>query len=273
MKKQNFVFLVLALIFHVTAWSQPHNYDNQNIIYSTTTGGNTGVGIGTNSPNVTGFGAGNTILTLYSGINSAALEMNASRTTDGQSVGWITYKNGDHRILDYVVTRQANGKSGALKIRTNNGNGSTDGANMVERFVLQENGSIGIGLPKDVPVPSGYKLAVNGKGIFTEVDIQLYAAWPDYVFAPSYPLRPLHEVETFIRENQHLPDIPSAAQVEKKGSVSVGELQLKLLQKVEELTLYVIEQNKKIEGLIQENTVLKATNEDLEKRVSNLEEQ
>lgn len=72
--------------------------------------------------------------------------------------------------------------------------------------------------------------------------------WSDFVFDDDYNLPSLNEVENFINENNHLPDIPSAEDVEENG-VSVGEMQAKLLQKIEELMLYVIEQQKEIEML------------------------
>lgn len=72
--------------------------------------------------------------------------------------------------------------------------------------------------------------------------------WSDYVFDPAYRLKPLEEVERFVQENRHLPDIPSAAEVEEKG-VDVGEMNKLLLQKVEELTLYVIDLQKQLDEL------------------------
>ena len=72
--------------------------------------------------------------------------------------------------------------------------------------------------------------------------------WSDFVFDDGYNLRPLGEVERYIEANRHLPDIPSAQQVEKEG-VDVGEMNKLLLQKVEELTLYVIDLQKQIDEL------------------------
>lgn len=71
---------------------------------------------------------------------------------------------------------------------------------------------------------------------------------PDYVFKPDYELRSLTELESFIKVNSHLPNVPSAKEMETKGQ-NVGDVQLKLLEKVEELTLYMIEQNKKYKQL------------------------
>lgn len=103
------------------------------------------------------------------------------------------------------------------------------------------NGNVGIGTQDT----KGYKLAVNGNAIFTKVVVKAYSSWPDYVFQPTYRLRPLSEVEQYIKEYGHLPEVPSAEEVEKNG-VDVGDNQAALLKKIEELTLYVIEQNKKI---------------------------
>ncbi len=72
--------------------------------------------------------------------------------------------------------------------------------------------------------------------------------WPDYVFEEHYSLMPLHEVETYLKTNKHLPAIPSESEIKSSG-IDLGEMQVKLLEKVEELTLYLIEQNKEIEKL------------------------
>ncbi len=103
-----------------------------------------------------------------------------------------------------------------------------------------QNGNLGIGTttPKNL-------LDVKGTIHAQEVKVDMNN-WSDFVFHPSYQLKPLTEVEKFIKANGHLQDIPSATEVEQNG-VNVGEMQKKLLQKVEELTLYTIEQNKKLE--------------------------
>ena len=75
--------------------------------------------------------------------------------------------------------------------------------------------------------------------------------WPDYVFASEYQLMSLEEVEQYIQQHKYLPDVPSADEVAKNG-LELGESQAALLRKVEELTLYLIEQNRPIEQLKQE---------------------
>jgi hypothetical protein len=75
--------------------------------------------------------------------------------------------------------------------------------------------------------------------------------WPDYVFDSSYQLAPLHQVEKYIQQNKHLPAVPSAAEVKKEG-IDLGDNQAILLKKIEELTLYIIEQEKRIKKLEEE---------------------
>jgi hypothetical protein len=99
--------------------------------------------------------------------------------------------------------------------------------------------------------------AVNGEAIFTKAKVKDFGNWPDYVFNKDYQLPALAEVEKFIQQNKHLPGIPAAAEVQQKG-LDLGDNQAALLKKIEELTLYIIEQNKKIEGLEKKlNEVLK----------------
>ncbi|PWL30056.1 hypothetical protein [uncultured Roseivirga sp.] len=95
---------------------------------------------------------------------------------------------------------------------------------------------------------------------------------PDYVFSTNYELKTLKEVEEFIEANSHLPNIPSAKEIETNGQ-DVGELQLKLIEKIEELTLYVIEQEKKLEKmkiLEQQNQQLKEMLFELKSEVEEL---
>jgi hypothetical protein len=103
-----------------------------------------------------------------------------------------------------------------------------------------------------VAIPSGstYKMAVGG-GIITEkvrIATNGTTAWADYVFEPNYKLRSLSEVAQYIKINKHLPDVPSIAEVQASG-IDLAQTQVMLLQKVEELTLYVIEQQREIERL------------------------
>jgi hypothetical protein len=117
--------------------------------------------------------------------------------------------------------------------------------------VNRNSGNIGIGTSPG----SSFKLAVEGKIGAREVNVTLANPWPDYVFEKSYSLPSLEEVKSYINQNKHLPEVPSAKEIEANG-VNLGEMNMLLLKKIEELTLYIIDQNKaigaqneKIEGL------------------------
>jgi hypothetical protein len=99
-------------------------------------------------------------------------------------------------------------------------------------------------------------VSVNGKIMCEELKVQDSGSWPDYVFDKSYQLNSLHEVEKYIEENNHLPGIPNACTVEENG-VEIGNMQKLLLQKIEELTLYMIDADKRIKALETENQALK----------------
>ena len=94
----------------------------------------------------------------------------------------------------------------------------------------------------------GYQLAVNGSAIFTQVVVKNYANWPDYVFNNAYTPMPLDTLSDFIKKWQHLPGIPAAEEVKKDGQ-DLGKIQELQMQKIEELTLYVIQLQKEVEEL------------------------
>lgn len=108
---------------------------------------------------------------------------------------------------------------------------------------LNVDGTVGIGTKNTY----GYKLAVKGSMAASEIKVLDVSSWADFVFAEDYQLKSLPELESYISKNKHLPDIPSEKQVKEEG-ISVGEMNAKLLQKIEELTLYVIELNKTVES-------------------------
>ena len=112
------------------------------------------------------------------------------------------------------------------------------------------NGNVGIGTSNP-----GAKLEVKGKIKAQEVLIAL-DSWKDCVFKSDYPLLPLVSLEQYISENNHLPEVPSENEIVEKG-LAAGEMAKIQMQKIEELTLYIIDLNKRMEKLEKENTELK----------------
>jgi hypothetical protein len=121
--------------------------------------------------------------------------------------------------------------------------GGMSGSTWTSQLIINtKTGNVGIGTTD----PGEYKLNVIGTIRADEVVVTSSSA--DFVFNPDYKMLSLPEVEKYIDKNKHLPDFSAASEIKEKG-MNVSEMQTKLLQKVEELTLYVIELNKKIEKL------------------------
>ena len=126
-------------------------------------------------------------------------------------------------------------------------------------------GNVGIGT--NTP-DSGYKLTVKGNISTREVRVTATAGGADFVFANNYKLPTLKTVEQFITKNKHLPEIASAKEMEENG-IHLAEMNIKLLQKIEELTLYTIQQQKELEAQHQKNKSLEARLEALEVHLKN----
>jgi hypothetical protein len=122
--------------------------------------------------------------------------------------------------------------------------------NNIERLRISADGNVGIGTNNPTE-----KLSVNGNIITKKVRVT-QTGWADYVFDKDYELPTLQEIEEYIKKYKHLPEVPTTQEVQEKG-VDVGDTQVILLKKVEELTLYLIQQNKQIEQLKKELTELK----------------
>lgn len=199
-----------------------NNYGNAPIHLRTanidrlTVAGNGNVGIGTTSPSDKLEVIGNFV----------------SRVSDGGNrLARIANSGNDGELHIYASN------SSTVKI---DGNGSS----------YLNGGNVGIG----ITTPSE-KLEVNGTIRSKKVKVEV-SGWPDYVFSPNYKLKPLQELEQFIQQNQHLPEVPAAKEVEANG-LDLGDMEATLLKKIEELTLYMIEQNKRLEKLETENKELK----------------
>ena len=157
-------------------------------------------------------------------------ELIFGNTSDRDHSLRISYNGNDNNGSCYI------NYSGDLRYR----NGSmTDDVPVV---LFSKDNNVGIGTLD----PQGYKLAVNGT--IRAKEIKVDSDWADFVFKKDYKLPTLKEVETHINENGTLPGIPSEAEVKANG-VNLAETNALLLQKIEELTLYIIQQEKRMESM------------------------
>jgi hypothetical protein len=130
------------------------------------------------------------------------------------------------------------------------------GDNTNETFVVKSDGKVNIGtIFNNTTHNTNYLLSVSGKIACTELIVLPTSNWSDFVFDKNYQLPTLSEVENYIQDNKHLPNIPSAQEVKDNG-ISIGDMQAKLLQKIEELTLYMIEMKKENKELHTKLTTL-----------------
>ncbi|MES1159172.1 MAG: Ig-like domain-containing protein [Bacteroidota bacterium] len=176
--------------------------------------------------------------------STASVNISVESLTSFWSVTGNIAANADSNFLGTVDTNR-------LALRTNN----------VERVSILGDGTVGIG----TKATQGYKLAVNGSAIFTKVRIRAYAGWPDYVFKKDYHLPGLDSLEKYIRLHQHLPGVTPAATVKEEG-IDIADDHALLLKKVEELTLYLIQEHKQVEALAREVKQLRGQNQQLKKQ-------
>ncbi len=159
-------------------------------------------------------------------------------------------KSGNNKVnLRYLETGST--KEWQTQIKPNSG-----GLRSVLRINRDE--QVMIGHETKVPINKDFILAVGGKLVAEEIKVALQLGdWPDYVFTPEYQLTPLAELEAQIKELGHLPNIPSAEEVEANGFL-LGEMDAMLLEKIEELTIHLIDLNKEVQAVKAENAQLKA---------------
>jgi len=196
------------------------------------TDGKVGVGTNTVDPNM--------LMTIKGSVNIGGAG-NASLKVRSIMGKQTTTNNADHLFLNYNT-----GKDVYI------GHKNSVSANLIV------SGKTVIG---DVATPGNYKLYVQD-GILSEkvkVSLKATSQWADYVFAKDYELKSLEEVANFIEENKHLPNVPSAEEVVRDG-IDMAKMDAKLLEKIEELTLYMIQLNEEVKQLKQENKTLKANN-------------
>ena len=164
-----------------------------------------------------------TVLQFYNGVSNVANRWGAS--------------------LKSLASNGQYGWESDLYLRTTKNNAFSSQSIINAMVIKGGTGNVGIGT-----INPDTKLAVKGTVHAEEVIVDTSVPVPDYVFENNYVLPTLDQVKSFIDQNKHLPEIPSAKEIEANG-LNLGEMNLLLLKKIEELTLYQIESNKKIEML------------------------
>ncbi len=252
-----------------------HNNSNWTDLMTFTSDGK--IGIGTSSPEFN-FHIKSTLLgetvnsksilvNLESSVvsNNSKFQILNKRNSSGPN--WLNTSLRLQRVVDATemafIDFGIEGKNGnyGLAFGTRNGFNGTQQT----RMVIESDGKVGIGTSSP-----DMKLTVNGNIHAKEVKIDLNIPAPDYVFKKDYNLRSIEEVEEFIKENSHLPEISSAKEFEENG-VMQAEMDMNLLKKIEELTLYTIQQEKKINKQANEIKELKNINNKLLELQSRLE--
>ena len=205
--------------------------------------GTKGLNINLTNGNI-GIGSPNPIYKLEvnsSGASNLRLVSNGS-TTPNPSIDIFDSTNGTEFVLSPSV--------GKVDLFTYSNHALAFGTANSEKMRIGSNGNVSIGTTD----PGSFKLAVNGKVWAQEVQVALTNPGPDYVFEPAYKLLSLEEIKNYIDQHKHLPEVPSAKEMETNG-VNVSEMNMLLLRKIEELTLHLIEQNKIIAQLQEEHRV------------------
>lgn len=227
--KTLFKFFFTVAFFALTSATFAQNWstNGSNLYVNPTT---TNVGIGTNDP-------GSTTLKIYKA-DTPTFELQSQRSRLNIFLGPESFQTTNSRYT----------KRGDVVFRN-----LGESHNMI--FWMPDNNNDGnsyIGFADDLHdiwmrISNNKTVRIDGKVYANEIEVKSNV-WSDFVFKPDYKLMPLEEVELFIQKNNHLPDIPSEQEV-KKGGINLAEMDALLLQKIEELTLYIIEQQKEIESL------------------------
>jgi len=193
------------------------------------------VGIGTTAPKATLQVTG-TVLVKGANIDSrfaAGSNLSYLQSSGQMLIGWNRSAGGGE--TDFI-SNPGGGGTGGFSFYNYDDTGV-----MSQLLSIQGNGSIGVG----TEITNGYKLAVKGSVVATSVKVQLMDVWPDYVFEKSYKRLSLSQLESYINKEKHLPEMPSAQAVSQDG-IDLGDMNSKLLRKIEELTLYLIEKDNEL---------------------------
>ncbi|MBA3681583.1 MAG: hypothetical protein H0W73_10525 [Bacteroidetes bacterium] len=184
------------------------------------------------------------------GMNIEYLKIFDKRNTAGNN--WYNNELRIQKTVDATDMHYISFKGSATNPSLNFGYGNSD------LMSILDNGQVYIGATKAQSPHADYKLSVAGKIVAQSLYITASGLpnWADYVFAPEYKLQNLYDVEKYYKANKHLPEIPSAKEVEEKG-IDVGAMNTLLLKKIEELTIHMVEQQKQIDKQEHEINLLK----------------
>lgn len=237
---------------------------------------NGNIGIGTTVPALGKLqveNAGNNDL-LHVGNNATSAGLSMSVVSGSPTFGFNTMLNSGYRFMGngYAGMFQYSPTTGDLRYFSSSVSGTPgSGISFLGSFFtldatgrlglstttptakLHVNGNMVIGISSINPA-TGYQLSVDGKIIAEEMRVQLNASWPDYVFGDDYMLLPLDQLAKYIRQYRHLPNISPAAKVTTEKGFDLGDMNIRLLEKVEELTLYIIQLYK--ENSLQEERLI-----------------
>lgn len=223
-----------------------------NLAGNENTTGHSNTYIGNQAGRANAVGAYNTVIGHYAGHKYGGTKTGNYNVILGSLAGLNT-GNGDNNVIIGYGAAQDVTISNKLYIANANANATPLIWGDFQESLLKLNAKVGIGDVSSYPTNSlynNYKLFVTGGILTDEIRVKLSSSgtWADYVFQDDYQLPTLEEVENHIKENGHLPNVPSAKEVEENG-INVADMARIQQEKIEELTLYIIELNKRIETL------------------------
>jgi hypothetical protein len=231
----------IILLCEIPSFSQSASWSSGNASYNIV-GGNImyggGASLSVQSATTAGYG-GSIVFTAGAGYNTGNISFNINQ--GNSSTGNYLFSMPGSCLVKFGSYAKIDG-GGSFTTTGNISSGNFTTSGTITTTKIINNGTVSIGT---ATVRLGCALTVNGKIAANEFEIVDDVNVPDYVFGKNYQLRPLSDLENYIRANNHLPEVPSAKEIESNG-YKVAEMDNLLLKKIEELTLYTLELNKQL---------------------------